>query len=191
MQQAAARAPALDLSGEADWQASLPSFSQSIFRTAPYLGLGQHPEAARLVGGISVSTLAMLPELASKWRSQTATTQATTSVVGSSRLPQWLVRMLQERQREVAELFHGWESAGFATVQLGQLAQGLRSVCSVSLSDEELRQVVIAVEPSLGEPPAGRLIRLHNFDYKLLARAVSVETKRARSQYIRQASFKA
>ena len=185
MQQPAPR-PVLD--SEADWQASIPSFSQTIFRTAPYLGLGENPESPRLVGGISVSTLAVLPELASRWRSQTVTARAATTT-SSSKLPQWLVRMLQERQRDVAELFRGWEGAGFATVQLGQLAQGLRS-CGVSLSDEELRQVVMAVEPSLGEPPAGPLLRLQQFDYKQLARAVSVETKRARSQYIRQASVK-
>ena len=183
MQQPAPRPPALD--SEADWQASIPSFSQTIFRTGPNLGLGQNPESPRLVGGIS---LAVLPELASRWRSQTVTARAVTTS-GSSKLPQWLVRMLQERQRDVAELFRGWEGAGFATVQLGQLAQGLRS-CGVTLSDEELRQVVMAVEPSLGEPPSGPLLRLQQFDYKQLARAVSVETKRARSQYIRQASVK-
>ena len=50
-----------------DWQAALPSFSASIFRTAPYLGLGgPAAQEPRLVGGMSVPTAALpLPTQAS------------------------------------------------------------------------------------------------------------------------------
>ena len=38
-----------------DWQAALPPFSASVFRTAPYLGLGgPAAQEPRLVGGMSV-----------------------------------------------------------------------------------------------------------------------------------------
>ena len=103
-------------------------------------------------------------------------------------MPPWLLRALQQQKREMSALFRGWEAEGLATVPLSQFAQGVRSVCGFTLSDDELRQLLAAVQPSLGEPPSGRTIRMMPFDYKLLTRHVTANAKRQASQYIRTAA---
>lgn len=195
-----------------EWQANLPPFSAAIFRTAPYLGLvGAETDLPAPVRPAScVSTLAELtsegdqrsprsPRSPKGWwlkavasvTARHAASEVKKSSIAdqaASTLPSWLLSTLKQHHAEIAELFRGWDAARRGTVPLGVFAQAVHGVCGVVLSEDELGQLLCAVQPEQGEPPSGKPLHEQAFDYNRLTHAIKVNKSRSASAYIRRSS---
>ena len=193
-----------------EWQANLPPFSAAIFRAAPYLGLvGAETDLPAPIRPAScVSTLAELaaegdqhsPRSPKGWwlkavasvTARHAASEDRKSGIAdqaASTLPSWLLSTLKQHNAEIAELFRGWDAARRGTVPLGVFAQAVHGVCGVVLSEDELGQLLCAVQqPEQGEPPSGKPLHEQAFDYNRLTHAIKVNTARSASAYIRRSS---
>ena len=193
------------------WLEDLPSFSQNILRSAPYLGIGAKAAATAAspapaaAGAADSVRRELLPGLLS--RQQTLASEQLHEAAAPAQpergaapphassemaaLPSWLLELLQLHQRDVGALFRGWEGEGRLTVPLGAFADGVKAVADVALSEAECRHVLSCLEPSRADEvhsaPSWRTLP---FDYRQLARALLVGHQRKESEYIRRNSVR-
>ena len=210
---AAAAAGGATPTGNGTWLEDLPAFSQNVFRSAPYLGLGKvaASPAPAAAGEADAVRAELLPGLLSRQQMLAAeqlheavalaqpergaatshSALTTTAATTATALPAWLLELLQLHQRDVGALFRGWEGEGRLTVPLGAFADGVKAKTDVELSEAECRHVLSCLEPSRAdEVAASTAWRPLQFDYRQLARALLVDHQRTASQYIRRNSVR-
>ena len=210
---AAAAAGGATPTGNGTWLEDLPAFSQNVFRSAPYLGLGKvaASPAPAAAGEADAVRAELLPGLLSRQQMLAAeqlheavalaqpergaatshSALTTTAATTATALPAWLLELLQLHQRDVGALFRGWEGEGRLTVPLGAFADGVKAKTDVELSEAECRHVLSCLEPSRAdEVAASTAWRALQFDYRQLARALLVDHQRTASQYIRRNSVR-
>ena len=210
---AAAAAGGATPTGNGTWLEDLPAFSQNVFRSAPYLGLGKvaASPAPAAAGEADAVRAELLPGLLSRQQMLAAeqlheavalaqpergaatshSALTTTAATTATALPAWLLELLQLHQRDVGALFRGWEGEGRLTVPLGAFADGVKAKTDVELSEAECRHVLSCLEPSRAdEVAASTAWRPLQFDFRQLARALLVDHQRTASQYIRRNSVR-
>ena len=119
-----------------DWQTNLPSFSATIFRTAPYLGLVGAETKTAPVRGSSDSKLVALParvkhrqqkaEVSPPHRHSHASTDARQNSQSiADQVPSWLLRILQQHH---AEIYVDTYARSLRTARTGTRTSLLRAV---------------------------------------------------------------
>ena len=201
---AAAAAGGAAPTGNGTWLEDLPAFSQNVFRSAPYLGLGEiaaspAPAAAGEADAVRAELLRLLSRqqmlaaeqlheavaLAQPERGAATSHSAltTTAATTATALLAWLSSS-SSHQRDVGALF----AAGRARAADGALAP---SPTASRRTDVELSEASAAtcscLEPSRAdEVAASTAWRALQFDYRQLARALLVDHQRTASRYIRR-----
>jgi len=164
----------------------VPAFSRTVLISSPVL-LTLHLESGDAVPlphvAVGTSSLASGNSSVKPSLVRTCTGSMTHE---STPLPKSLHSLLRDHKRAAFDLFRRWEDNGKRTVPLGVLAEGVRHLCNVELSNEELMQVLKAVEPTQGGATPDAKFRSRLIDTQRLWRRLQAASSRLAHQYIQE-----
>lgn len=169
----------------------VPIFSRTILVSSPVL-LVLHLESGRAVpivnlppSSVGTSGLSTKPSLI---RSGSSVVQEE----ASQSLPEALQYLLPDYKRAMFDMFRRWEEKGNRSVRLDVFAEGVRRICGISLSDEDLFAVLRVAEPRQGDEMIpdgdGDEWRARLVDTSRLWRSLRMASARIKSKYIEENS---
>lgn len=159
-----------------------PTFSRTVLTASPLLQyLHLESGEARPLPNPALGLLRLSPSKAQIRR--TSFSSENTEL----ELPKALQPLLQQHKRAVWTLFSRWERSGHKTIPVLGFAEGVQEITGVGLSDEDLLQTIMSIEPvSREDLLADASWRSHRLDCARLYRKLQSSQKRLASQYIAQ-----